>query len=335
MASFGSGNNRVGIRRWLRAALGVGVAVFCFLLLSRLTDSRAVWDALRHFWWPVFILVAPLFALQMWLRVVRWSLLLVQGTAALRLLYSAMMIGYAFNAILPVGIGEVSRIYVLRRQGNVPVGRAGASIALERSLDVLFAALLVCGSALTLDLPPWALRAALLGGAFSLAVVLGIYLLSRLRYKFLAGLEPRLRNTPLKGLWDVLHSSLELYGEIHTFGRWMRPLAWSCVIWALAVGVTHGIVLSSQVTVPLGASMLIVGAASLGMAVPTAPGYLGVYHGIVVACLALFDVPTDEALALAIVLHAVSVLPAAAVGLFCMWSSKLYSPSLRLQDNQG
>ena len=44
--------------------------------------------------------------------------------------------------------------------------------------------------------------------------------------------------------------------------------------------------------------------ANLGMAVPSAPGYVGVFHSAVVVSLSSFDVDPSQALAAAIVLHA-------------------------------
>ncbi len=327
------GSGRTRILRWMQAVLGVALAAATFYLLSRFTDGAAVFNALQYFKWHMLFLIVPLFALQVWSRVIRWSQILEKDTAGKSLLFSSMMTGYAVNALFPAGFGEASRIYVLRRKGSVPIGQASASVLLERGLDILFAALLVGGSALTLELPSWAYRSALIGGAFSLVIVLGFAAMSRFRHATVARLVPPLQNTPMIRLLEVLRTSLELYAEVLTSGRWVHVLVWSCVIWALAVGVTHGFLLSFDVNAPLWASILIVGATSLGMAVPTAPAYLGVYHGIVVACLSLFGVHADTALAAALVLHAFGFFPSAAIGLYCIWSGKLLINSTQTNEN--
>jgi uncharacterized membrane protein YbhN (UPF0104 family) len=46
-------------------------------------------------------------------------------------------------------------------------------------------------------------------------------------------------------------------------------------------------------------------ATNLSMAIPSAPGYVGVFHGVFVATLALFGVREDVATAAAVVNHAV------------------------------
>ena len=212
------GSGRTRILRWLQAFLGVALAAATFYLLSRLTDGAAVFNALQYFKWHMLFLIVPLFALQVWSRLIRWSQILEKDTAGKSLLFLSMMTGYAENALFPVGFGKASRIYVLRRKGNVP-------------------------------------------------------------------------------------------------------------------SVTHGFLLSLDVNAPLWASILIVGATSLGMAVPTAPGYLGVYHGIVVACLSLFGVHADTALATALVLHAFGFFPSAAIGLYCIWSGKLLINSTQTNES--
>jgi uncharacterized membrane protein YbhN (UPF0104 family) len=46
-------------------------------------------------------------------------------------------------------------------------------------------------------------------------------------------------------------------------------------------------------------------ATNLSMAIPSAPGYVGVFHGVFVATLALFGVREELATAAAVVAHAV------------------------------
>ena len=53
---------------------------------------------------------------------------------------------------------------------------------------------------------------------------------------------------------------------------------------------------------------------SLGMVVPSTPGYIGVFHGLVVLTLAPFGVPTTTAMSIALVWHAVNYIVLSWIG---------------------
>ncbi|MDQ3380629.1 MAG: flippase-like domain-containing protein, partial [Actinomycetota bacterium] len=53
---------------------------------------------------------------------------------------------------------------------------------------------------------------------------------------------------------------------------------------------------------------------NLGVAIPSSPGFIGTYQWLGVSALALFDVGTEEALAFAILMHAVWYVPTTLVG---------------------
>ena len=58
-----------------------------------------------------------------------------------------------------------------------------------------------------------------------------------------------------------------------------------------------------------------VGVASLGIAVPSTPGYVGVYELATVSALALFSIPEADALAYALVSHAIYLVVTIVLGL--------------------
>ena len=53
---------------------------------------------------------------------------------------------------------------------------------------------------------------------------------------------------------------------------------------------------------------------NLGVAIPSSPGFIGTYQWLGVSALALFDVPTEEALAFSILMQAVWYVPTLVVG---------------------
>jgi len=133
---------------------------------------------------------------------------------------------------------------------------------------------------------------------------------------------PWLRTLPF---YSTIRSSLELLSEIASERRGLWALLWSIVVWIGIVLETHVIVLGFDPSISLWASMLLVGATTLGMTIPSSPGYIGVFHGIAVAVLTLFGVPTDTAVAIAILVHLAGFLPVTLLGLYYVWADGLGS----------
>lgn len=81
---------------------------------------------------PLTIMISFLF------RVIRWQLILrTSQNVPFFAAYHPLMIGFMLNCILPARAGEVARPMVLKQLGNVPFSTGLASIAAERFFDIL------------------------------------------------------------------------------------------------------------------------------------------------------------------------------------------------------
>ena len=67
-------------------------------------------------------------------------------------------------------------------------------------------------------------------------------------------------------------------------------------------------------TLPIGASLVVLVVTTISILVPSSPGYVGTYHWLCIIALDLFNIPESPALGYAIVLHAISMLPVAFLG---------------------
>jgi uncharacterized membrane protein YbhN (UPF0104 family) len=61
-------------------------------------------------------------------------------------------------------------------------------------------------------------------------------------------------------------------------------------------------------------TLFVAGVVNLGVAIPSSPGFIGTYQWLVVAALGVFGVGASEALAFAILLHALWYVPTLLVG---------------------
>src|SRR5262249_6132252 len=108
-------------------------------------------------------------------------------------------------------------------------------------------------------------------------------------------LVPPLAKLGLAGLLNAFLDGLAFARHPATLG-WV--VLWSVVQWAISAGTVTVALLAVGIN---GAStyelmemtLLVLVATNLSMAIPSAPGYVGVFHGVFVATLALFAVHED------------------------------------------
>jgi glycosyltransferase 2 family protein len=65
---------------------------------------------------------------------------------------------------------------------------------------------------------------------------------------------------------------------------------------------------------PFGAGVTVLAFVGVGISVPSAPGYVGVFHWAATAALEVFGVPRSTALAYALIYHASAIVPITLAG---------------------
>lgn len=129
--------------------IGFAISLACLVYVLRDVDFAELWrltldvNPLYYLWVNVSL------ALSMWVRSYRWRLLLSPVKACrIEPLYSANLIGFMANDLLPARLGEFVRSYAAGRLEGIPASTTLATIVVERVLDglcmllVLFLALL-------------------------------------------------------------------------------------------------------------------------------------------------------------------------------------------------
>jgi hypothetical protein len=94
----------------------------------------------------------------------------------------------------------------------------------------------------------------------------------------------------------------------------LAACAWSAVIWALAAGTNHLLFQAFDLPLSAGASLVLLVLLHVGVAPPSSPGRLGVFHALTVLGLAAFGVDRPSGLAYATVLHLIVYLPQILLG---------------------
>lgn len=255
------------------------------------------------------------------LRVPRWSLLLRRGDGSVIPpipLWHAIAIGFAANNILPFRLGEVMRMGAIARLAPTPFPAAFASVAVERVLDALVAIGLLAVALLVVELPTD-------GGIASSASTIGGLALLALIAAMIVARWPRLATSPLERLLPESKLRTTLISIVDRLAagiaalvdprRAVPAVGWSLLIWLTNAAAFWIAFAAFDIDVSFGGAIILQGALLFGIALPSSPGYAGVFETAIMLTLAnLFRVPTDVALAYAIAYHVLTFVPITLMG---------------------
>ena len=263
----------------------------------------------------------------LFVRACRWRVLLPPtGKANMADLFIATSVGLAAINLIPARLGEVVRAYALRARAGISVSTALATLVVERVLD-LAAVLAALGVVLVqLPLPEWVQRsgqALLLADAVILVVLVLLH-----RYPATARLVARRSLAPLSTKWasrieGLLTSFTDGLSILSRPGHLLAALGWTLVLWAV-VGLA---ILSNLQALRLPATPLstltVLAVLSLGLTVPSGPGFVGTFEFFAVFSLGLLGISRTPAMAFALVFHAIQFLPTVVIGVVCLWAGGL------------
>ena len=221
----------------------------------------------------------------------------------------ATMIAYMANAVLPLRAGEVVRVYVLARKlresermtGAQSVWLVTATLVVERVLDSLAIVSILAMLVLVIPLPrviEWAAGVLLVIDVVGVSVLVAI-----VRAPEAARTVASIFDTGLRGL-----------DGIRTPSHLPRLAAWTALVWLLPAAAAWTMLRAVHLDLPFRAGWTVLAFVGVGISVPSAPGYVGVFHAAATAALEVFGVPRSAALAFALLYHASAIVPITLLG---------------------
>ena len=242
-------------------------------------------------------------------------------------LLGTLAISYMASTFLPLRAGELVRAVFLGQRERIPVPRVVGTILLEKLFDFLaIGVMLGLLVALTREsLPPTAVAAGsliatviLLGFGFvvGLAIWRGptLRLVRAVEERVPFGLGHRL------GLERAAAHFAEGTDSLSVPRLWVPLLGWTFVTWLFSIGSVWAGVSALGLQPPFAALVFVTVATSATQAVPSSPGYVGVYHAAASEALKAFGVDPPTALAVAVITHAFSYGTLVIAGLVALWT---------------
>jgi hypothetical protein len=334
----------------LKVWLGVAVSAALLWYAMRDVDFGRAWEAAQRMN-AIFLVPYILVAFgEVPLRALRWQVLLlpVQRTSLLRL-SSATLIGLMANNVLPARAGEFLRAYVAARAEHLAFSTSFATCVIDRVFDGLTVSAIFVFAVLAgrFEPPNEALRplaeVARASGYFAAIIYLGTL-------AFLVGLIVRQSATPrLVGLVLRLFPKRFAAAALGWLGSFVGglgvfrqlPLLGISTVISVAVWLGYGLGLYLMwlaFDVHLGVidafiALLIL---TIGLTLPSTPGFVGVMEAAVVTGLEFYGVDRSSAFAIAVVYHITQYVPITLGGFLALWFERLsFTDIARVEEDQA
>jgi hypothetical protein len=262
------------------------------------------------------------------LRAIRWRPILdpVVPKIPYGKLWRATAIGMMINNVVPARVGEIARAFALTRSTPaLPLPASLASLVVDRLLDAVLIFGLMFAAMMSPAFPQGAQISgrsvssyAVIGVAFTVVALVALYAFILFPARVLAiwdavarRMSPKIAAKGREALVS-LSKGLSVLREPRRFAV---VLGWTLAHWllnALAFWVGFR---AAGMDLPFSAALFLQGIIAIGVAVPQAPGFFGVFeHFARIGLVGIYGVPADAAVSWAIGYHLMSYVPITVIG---------------------
>lgn len=303
-------------RRAIQAGVSLAIGVLILYGILRVVHPGEVAAALRGAS-PAWIVMGTIaFLAFVVLRGWRWQLILGASAPATGFgdATAVTAMGFAVNAVSPFKLGEFVRIAAIAPRAGIGVGEAGATVIVERVLDVL--ALLVIALGATTVSGAGSHSSGLWSGVISLslvsiAVALAAYVMVTYPDATLALLGRMARRMPrrVEVFADRFGASvLKGFTSLRSPGRLAAAAALSVLVWLAVVIGLVAFFRSLTAQLPLSTLVLACAIFVVSQAASITPAGVGAYEGFYLLVLSTFGArPLAVVTAAAVLSHVVNV----------------------------
>lgn len=303
---------------FVRVAVALLISGVAIWLLVRQIDLQAFLAALRSLTPLAMVLIIACFTVGLFVRgLVCWLILGKEFTFSAA--FWAMNVGYLLNSILPLRLGEVGRAVLLVRHGkgrhNYP--EVFAAIVTERMMDLMVGSLFFLAT-LPLMVGESNLKRVVIITAAALLIASGVIFVSTsYRERLVSWLQDRfgskklIKEKVIPAL-DKLLTGFQIFQKPKLFFAAFFLLAVSWAMTMVEFTILQDAILNRS---QWWWALLITPASAFVNALPAAPAGLGVFEAGAVAAYSLVGVGKADALAMALVVHAVQVIIPVFIGM--------------------
>jgi glycosyltransferase 2 family protein len=350
---------------------GILLSIFCSWLFARKIEWAHLNESFREANYIYIIPTIIIIFLSHYLRAVRWSTLIapIKKVSTLNL-FSATVIGFMANSVLPARVGEIVRPVLIARKENIKITTSFATVVMERIFDIL--SIIVIVSLLFFILPSETsqdkrisminhvkastgdLKAKDFNGKHGesssaineerqtdapniikqlkkWSIIMAFFGIFAIVFLFLLSIYPEKSSAVFEKLIFFFPNHLKdkLVNFLHLFISGLqvldnkKQLIWigflSLIIWLFNAASVYVLCYAFDIGLSFAGACFVIVCLALAVALPQAPGFIGVFHIATQKSLDIFGVGLSSAQSYAIILWALSVIPITLAGLLFLW----------------
>ncbi|MFN2399659.1 MAG: lysylphosphatidylglycerol synthase transmembrane domain-containing protein [Gemmatimonadaceae bacterium] len=331
-----------------RSALGFVLSVLLLVWTLHDVEWSSVVAHIRAA--DVGILAASVIAATMIfpLRARRWRTILspIEADLPFGPLWRSTAIGMMINNVVPARAGEVARAYALSRElPRIPFSTAFASLAVDRVFDAFTILLLTLAAMFDPVFPKnvtvvgqpvanWLVAAAAVAGAAVVLLYAIVFFpapLVRVYEGFARRVAPRFE---ARGR-DALLAFAAGLGVLRSPTRFAAVMGWTLAHWLLNAFAFWLGFKAFGIHVSFGAAVMLQGLIAIGVSVPSAPGFFGIFEAMSKAGLAIYGIPAALAVSWAIGFHLLTFIPITVIGIYYFATLGLHMREIKTAPQTG
>lgn len=299
--------------RWLPGILISTIALF---LLFRMVTWKELVESFISITPMVGIAMVLMTILSSMARTQAWRILLGSRVKFWQSFY-ILNIGFMLNNLFPLRMGEIGRAVLMGKSSGQGTFHVLSTIVIERAFDlIIIAGMLLTTLPLVLGIN-WARPFAI--GVMG-AMLLGLsclHLLARYKQNVSDWITRISEGSPLvkRIVIPRIGSLIEGLEALTSLRKMAKSVFWILVTWFFYNTVTFVILADFVPNPPYWWALFLNGALALGIAVPAAPGGIGVYEATTVGALSALQITTSQALAFALVMHLMNLITTSLLGI--------------------
>jgi uncharacterized protein (TIRG00374 family) len=295
--------------------IGIAVSALLLFLAARNVRLGEILPLLRQANFFYLALAGLCAVVAVWLRAWRWRYL-IPDSARMRTanLFSATMIGFMGNNLLPLRIGDLARAYLAAKKEKVAASAMLATVVIERLLDVFAILTMLSVTFFHMPLPRWIANGFLL--MLALGALAWIALLSMNRLSaVIGGWISRFIPERLQGrVQDFIQAFFAGLAAMRSKKNLTIATLLSIPIWTTYALGTYAALQACAIDAPFSASWVVLAFVGIGVSLPSAPGFVGTFQFFTVAALALFSVDQQTAFGFSLLHHLAQYIPVTLFG---------------------
>lgn len=282
----------------------------------------------------LFLIVTTL---MQWLRSYRWGVILQPLEKIDQLsLFSVTSVGFLAIAAIPARIGELARPYLIAQKSKIKMSSALGTVVVERVLDS-FSVLTIAVVVLLLnDLPSWMIKSSVLLFALTLTIfccILGLVWRRETALKIINRILSKMPGKFANKIDQIIHLFIDGFQIIIDIKLLLYLFFLSALIWLVDVLAIYILLKAFCFALPVMASFVVMIILIVGIAIPTAPGYIGSWHYSCILALGLFGIAKPEAFSFAVVYHFLSMIIVVILGAVFLPFNKFSVSDIKKQMN--